>query len=97
MSVFVLVEGRTRPETTEPLKALVKELFVETRVYDGCQEVTLKINQDDPESFLLVEYWESKAHYEKYLGWRQETGVLGNIISMLDGDPSIRYFDTTDA
>jgi len=53
-------------------------------------------NQDDSDVMVLVENFESKAHYEKYLAWREETGVLQKLGAALEGPPSIRFFDLTD-
>ena len=38
-----------------------------------------------------------KEHYEKYLAWRTETGVIDALVEATVGEPSIRYFDVTDA
>ncbi len=54
-------------------------------------------NQDDPDVLVAVEEWESKAHYEKYLAWRTETGVMDNLKELIAEPPSIRYFEPTDA
>ena len=37
------------------------------------------------------------AHYEKYLAWREETGILQQLSAALEGPPSIRFFDLVDA
>ncbi len=47
---------------------------------------------DDPTDFVIVEQWDTRQHYETYLQWRTDTGVLGNIAEKLDGEPSIRSF-----
>ena len=54
-------------------------------------------NQDDKDNLVLVEKWETKAAYESYLGWRQETGVFDQLVAALAAPPSIRYFEITDA
>lgn len=93
MAVLVLVEGTVRPEAMNDMMALMREILPDTRAYDGCQEVKVHTNLDTPNDLALVEYWDSRAHYEKYLAWRAETGVLDKIGSMLSGAPSIRYFE----
>jgi hypothetical protein len=36
---------------------------------------------------------DDKSDYEKYLAWCGENGSLARIVAMLDGKPTIRYFD----
>ena len=96
MSVLVLVEGPVNPEHIADMKAYMAEILPDTRAYDGCRGVDLYFNMDDPGNMVLVEYWDSRAHYEQYVGWRTETGVMAKIGAMLAGPPSIRYFEKTD-
>ncbi len=93
MAVLVLVEGSVKPEATDEMMALMEEILPDTRAYDGCQGVKVHTNLDTPNDLALVEHWDSRAHYEKYLAWRAETGVLERIVSLLSGAPSIRYFE----
>ncbi|MGA7144946.1 MAG: antibiotic biosynthesis monooxygenase family protein [Desulfobacterales bacterium] len=96
MSVLVLVEGPVKPEDIPKMKSYMAEILPDTRVYDGCQGVELYFNMENRDSMILVEYWDSRAHHEKYIGWRTETGVMGKIVSMLAGQPSISYFEKTE-
>ena len=76
---------------------IFKSILPDTRAYDGCISIDVYQNMDAPETIVLVEKWESRAHQEKYMGWRSETGVVDKIVSQIDGAPSIRYFDLADA
>ena len=96
MGVLVLVEGPVKTEDIPKMKSYMAEILPDTRVYDGCKGVELYFNMENKDSMILVEYWDSRAHHEKYVGWRTETGVMGKIGSMLAGQPSIRYFEKTD-
>ena len=46
---------------------------------------------------MLYERWETRENYEKYLVWRTETGMIANLMEAIQGEPSIRYFDVTEA
>ena len=46
---------------------------------------------------MLVEQWQTRAHYEEYFAWREETGAVAQLVEQLEGPPSLRYFDPTDA
>ena len=96
MSVMVLLSAPVKPEEVSNLKSTLAELFPETRVYDGCHGIECYFEQDDPNSLVFVEHWDSREVHQKYLQWRTETGVMDAFGAMLSGPPSIRYFDKAD-
>ena len=96
MSVMVLLEASVKSEDISNMKSYMAEILPDTREYYGCQGVHVYFNTEDAGNMVLVEYWDSRAHYEKYVGWRTETGVMDKIGAMLAGQPSIRYFEKID-
>jgi quinol monooxygenase YgiN len=97
MACTVLLELQVQADKVDTLKGVFKDILGDTRAYDGCISVDVTDNQDDGSNMLLIEKWESRAKYEKYLGWREETGALEQLGSLLSAPPSIRYFDPVDA
>ncbi|PCH60501.1 MAG: antibiotic biosynthesis monooxygenase [SAR86 cluster bacterium] len=93
MTVNVLLEVNAKPECLEELKSTFENILPDTRNYDGCVEVRVVGNQDDVLNLILVETWQSRQHYEKYLAWRQETGALEALGALLSQPPRIRYYD----
>ena len=77
-------------EFIDELNVLLKE----TRSYEGCHAVYFIQNQDDPSNLEFCSKWDSRQHYEKYLQWRIESGVLEETAKKYaDGEPVWRYFD----
>ena len=77
-------------EFIDELNVLLKE----TRSYEGCHAVYFIQNQDDPSNLEFCSKWDSKQHYEKYLQWRIDSGVMGEVANKyLDGEPIWRFFD----
>jgi quinol monooxygenase YgiN len=97
MSVLVLVEAQVKPESIPDLKSYMAEILPDTRAYNGCQKIDLYFNTEDKGGMILVENWDSRAHYEKYRAWRDGTGFLDRIGVMLAGPISLRYFERIDA
>ena len=98
MATLVTLECRAKDEeSAAQLKAMMAERFPETRAYDGCQGITGYLQTDDPLACVLVEFWDSSEHYNKYLAWREETGVLAQLGELLEGPPNIRHFEAMDA
>jgi quinol monooxygenase YgiN len=97
MAVLVLVEGTMKSGSVASTKALLKEVLPATRTYEGSRGADAYVNRDDGRTLILVEHWDTKERYQKYLAWREETGVLARLIGLLEGAPSIRYFEAVDA
>ncbi len=97
VSTLVLLEGQVQSDKIEDMKSYLAQILPDTRSYDGCQGADAQFNMDDPGNMVLVEQWESRGHYEKYLQWRTDTGVVDKLVSMLTGPPSGRYFERADA
>ncbi len=93
MSVMVLLELQVKPEAADQVKAGFKSILPDTRSYAGCLGVEVTCNQDDTGNIVLVERWQSREHYQKYLKWREDTGALAALGSSLAAPPKIRYFD----
>lgn len=96
MSVVVLLEIKVKPEAVNEVKAFLKDVLPDTRSYAGCQGIDIYNNADDATNFVFYERWDSREHYQKYLSWRTETGVLDKLGAKLAGPPSIRYYDRVD-
>ena len=97
MSILVLLEAQVKSEDVSDMKSYLAEILPDTRAYDGCERIGVYFDIEDTCNMVLVEHWDSRAHYEKYLAWRTETGVLDKIGAMLAGPPNIRYFERIDA
>jgi len=87
MAIMVLLEGKAKAEKVDRLKARLAELFPVTRQYEGCRGITAYVGADDGRTVVFVEYWETKGHYERYLAWRTETGVIQNWLACWKGRP----------
>jgi quinol monooxygenase YgiN len=97
MSTVVLLEMQVKPEAVNEVKAMLKQLLPETRAYTGCQGLDIYSNLDDGGNLVFYERWDSRDHYQKYLAWRTETGVLDKLSAKLAGPPKIRYYERVDA
>jgi quinol monooxygenase YgiN len=63
----------------QPILDFLTEILPDTRSFDGCQD-----------RMVFIEYWDSAEHYQRYLNWRTETGVLDRLVEMLAAPPVIR-------
>ena len=79
MSVSVLLSGTLKDGLVEQFKEICAGAFHVTRAFDGCQNINLTLNVENPHKYVLTEVWDSKEHYEKYLAFRTEDGTVGAI------------------
>jgi quinol monooxygenase YgiN len=93
MTCTVLLGIKVKKEHADGMAEGFKGLFPDTRSYDGNIDLYVSRDQDDPQSFVIVETWETRQKYEAYLAWRTERGDMDNLATLLDGEPSIRYLD----
>jgi quinol monooxygenase YgiN len=96
MSVLALFELQVKPEDISNMKSYLAEILPDTRSYDGCRKIDVYFNTEDTSNMVVVEHWDSRAHHEKYVAWRTETGFMDRIDPMLAGPPSLRYFERVD-
>ena len=93
MSTLVLWEVKLKPELRAAAEQSVLELLPGTRSFPGCQRIEPHRSQANPSHLLLVEYWDSFEHYQKYVRWRRDTGVLPDFLKMCASDPIVQSFD----
>ncbi len=93
MACTVLLEIRAKKEHVDDVAGGFKDAFPDTRSFDGCIDLYATQNEDDPQNFVIVENWESRAKYEAYFAWRTERGDIDNMKAVLEGDMNIRFFD----
>ena len=84
MSHFVVAEFHAAPGKLDELTAALKEALPVTRAYDGCHSLDSWLDTERS-TIVLTEQWESHDHYDRYLAWRGETGVLTAIAPLFEG------------
>jgi len=90
---MVSVELKTQPGKAQALCSEVfGPAFSATRNYDGFIELTVYIEQA-LDTVLIIEKWKTKEHYEKYLKWRIDTGLVEALAPYAAAAPVIRFFD----
>jgi len=93
MHVYIITQFRTKPGLFNDLIALIARLLPESLDHDGCLEVCIQQNQDDPNDVISVQKWASRRHYDAYRTWRKKNGVTHDIEEFLTEAISVRYFD----
>lgn len=92
MTCQVLLEVEIKDGCHDALKEKFVELLPDTRNFDGCFNIYITKDLEDPSKLIIVELWESKGHYERYLQWRTDRGDMEALGDMMD-NPSWRFLE----
>lgn len=93
MTTFVTNEFQAKPGRGNDVLALLLELAPESAGRPGCQHISIRRNQDDPDSVTGVTQWKSRQNWNDYLEWRTVNGFTATFDEMLVRPMLIRYWD----
>ena len=93
MALLVTLDAKVKPEHVNDLKNWLRDELHHTRGTDGCNGITIHIDQDDPNHMVFVENWDSRQQHEKYVSWRVDRGDIDKMMVWLAGEPHMSYFD----
>jgi quinol monooxygenase YgiN len=93
MTCQVVLELKMKPDCVDKAREWFRSILPDTRGYAGFATLSVTQNQDDPTELMIVEQWDSRAAYEKYLGWRTERGDMEAVAAMVAAEPKIRFYD----
>lgn len=68
-----------------------------TRLASGINHSWTMQDPDAPETFVLIQEWDSAAQHAAYIDWRVETGALEELTGQLSAPPRVVYLDRFDA
>jgi quinol monooxygenase YgiN len=99
MSVMVVVHTPIDPaKVEEALEIFRAEILPSTRTEEGCESVTLHIDQDDGK-LIVLQRWTSREAYQAYFEWRMgRTEEAARMGALGTGErPTVRFYDDVDA
>ena len=93
MAAMVTLELNIKPEKFDEFLGIMAEALKETRAYDGCQKVETYVDQDVPGRLILLEWWDTRGHQEKYMQWRTDSGMMEALADYVAGPPTLNLHD----
>ncbi len=73
-------------ENYDKLHATLTAILPDTAAYKGAELISCSADEKNM-PFIVHEVWESLAHQQAHLGWRQERGEIDALVSMLGKPP----------
>jgi quinol monooxygenase YgiN len=89
MSTHVVNEFHAKPGRGDEVLALLLRLSPESRGRPGCEAISIRRNQDDPDNVIGDTRWATRQHS---LAWRTQNGYTARFDQMLSEPMLIRYF-----
>jgi quinol monooxygenase YgiN len=82
IATFPAAEGKA-----EQLAAALAAALPDTRAFDGCIRIDV-YQEKGTSTCTIVEDWESFDHYDRYLEWRVEGGLMTTLDELLENGSS---------
>ena len=96
MAITVFFEIRVKPETLDQgIHAELHRILSDTRAFEGCLQVEVLIDSEDPTHIVAVEKWASEEHDAAYRAWRAGDGKT-NLAASLAAPPILTTFSSAD-
>jgi quinol monooxygenase YgiN len=93
MTAIVLFDIQIQTNKLGQLQDMLRTALVDTANFEGCQGIYPLRNEDDPYNVVLRQLWDSRAHFESYVAWREKTGFTSELFSCFAHPPSVRHFE----
>ena len=89
MSHVVSIEFWLKSSSLDDGLQIVHESLVDTRAFDGCVQVDVLVENDDPTHVFVIEQWLTPEHRAAYRQWRAGEGALTALPPLLARPPVI--------
>jgi quinol monooxygenase YgiN len=96
MAVTVYMELNAQADKVGALKALLEDFLPESRGRQGCREITVHQDMDNPTRIVLLETWDRRADHEACMAWRGQRGDSATVRELYSEPPTCRYFDVVE-
>ena len=91
MSSISLFEFTVRDDDLDAARAAVDATLQQTIAFPGSQGVDVLLRDDDPTTYVVVEYWDDLEADTAYRAWRAGDGVPTEFINHLAARPRLTH------
>ncbi|HEX4376712.1 MAG TPA: antibiotic biosynthesis monooxygenase family protein [Steroidobacteraceae bacterium] len=86
--VIITIDMVIKPEFAEQVIAGIPRMFEDTVRFEGFRSIRVVRHQHASNHLLIVEHWDTEAHYQAYQAWRNRGGDMDAAMELLQ---SYRY------
>lgn len=95
MGIGVIVDIKLKPEGVEPWTTAIEARLPTARLWKGCEQVYLGVNQQDPNHLTIVQRWSKMEDYANYREWALARPGTKEIQAYLVNEVQTTYLDDT--
>lgn len=95
MSLKVIIESTVKEGAFEQLLPFLEANLPNVRGFNGCLNVTVFFNTES-RKMIFDEQWVSAEDHKKYLDTIANNGVMGELVSLIETPPEVKYFHRVD-
>ena len=88
----VILTFQVKEETKKEFMEFLDQNVPNVRAFNGCNSVNIYFD-DKINEMIIIEEWESKECHGKYIDFISQNGVIEDLISYLQKEPMIKYYD----
>ncbi len=92
MSLKFIITFQAKTNTIADFLKIMQQVKTDLPMVDGCHDVQVLRNIDNPCVFTLVETWENKESHQENSKKLQDSGSWDHIIGLLASEPDGSYF-----
>ena len=91
MSINAVVILKAKEDKRGSFEEIMKNSKPKLLASDGCLSVQMFQDNEDPNTFVLIEEWESQEKHKAYFGELIKSGDWDKMSSHLASEPDSRY------
>lgn len=95
MAIRVTLNCQIKTEQLIPLQEFLTANLPRVRAFDGCRRVSVLMDKNKQE-MLLDEEWSTIEKHQGYIRFISDKGIMQALVSFLEGEPQVRYFELQD-
>lgn len=88
----VIVNFNVKESSLRSFRGIMRDVKTNLPNVDGCEEVVIYEDLNDPHRFTLVESWSSREAHQSHVNHLIESGAWAKIVADLRTDPVSSYF-----
>ena len=92
MAITSILELQLKADSLEKANEIIHATLAATRAFDGCQGVTVMVDNADPTHVVLFETWESVEHDQAYRVFRTTPEGASDLGSILAAAPKLSMY-----